>query len=275
MAGRRQNDGGRARCMQIILLGVKLGNGDRRESCFMSIDAACKAMPKILPISRRPFPRQEKDAPALGYPYCQRLPFCTAAKMPLVFHEEHAIINIGSLLNYLAGGVRVSQPSYIKRAAGFFCLLSGLNKTYLDICCRALGEHRLSRTEVAILLSLQADPQCNTANGLCGRLGFSKGRISQALVALEEKGLLQVTVSSRDRRLHPISLLPTAGPILTQLEQASQFFMEHILGDISPKDLETTRAVTQKIHKNIHQLRQKLNPPAQPILRGDDHGTIG
>lgn len=232
-------------------------------------------MPKILPISRRPFPRQEKDAPALGYPYCQRLPFCTAAKMPLVFHEEHAIINIGSLLNYSAGGVRVSQPSYIKRAAGFFCLLSGLNKTYLDICCRALGEHRLSRTEVAILLSLQADPQCNTANGLCGRLGFSKGRISQALVALEEKGLLQVTVSSRDRRLHPISLLPTAGPILTQLEQASQFFMEHILGDISPKDLETTRAVTQKIHENIHQLRQKLNPPAQPILRGDDHGTIG
>lgn len=87
--------------------------------------------------------------------------------------------------------------SYMKRAAGFFGLLSGLNKTYLDVCCKALGDPRLSRAEVAILLSLQGEPLCNTANGLCARLGFSKGRISQALVSLEEKGFLQAGVSSR------------------------------------------------------------------------------
>lgn len=160
------------------------------------------------------------------------------------------------------------QPSYIQRAAGFFGLLSGLNKTYLDVCCKALDDLRLSRAEVAILLSLQADPQCDTANGLCGRLGFSKGRISQALVALEEKGLLQASVSPQDRRRHPIALLPAAGPAMERLERASQYFIGHILGDIPQGELGTARRVTQTIHQNIRQLRQKLDlPPQQPNMR--------
>lgn len=160
------------------------------------------------------------------------------------------------------------QPSYIQRAAGFFGLLSGLNKTYLDVCCKALDDLRLSRAEVAILLSLQADPQCDTANGLCGRLGFSKGRISQALVALEEKGLLQASVSPQDRRRHPIALLPAAGPAMARLERASQYFIGHILGDIPQGELDTARRVTQTIHQNIRQLRQKLDlPPQQPNTR--------
>lgn len=160
------------------------------------------------------------------------------------------------------------QPSYIQRAAGFFGLLSGLNKTYLDVCCKALDDLRLSRAEVAILLSLQADPQCDTANGLCGRLGFSKGRISQALVALEEKGLLQASVSPQDRRRHPIALLPAAGPAMERLERASQYFIGHILGDIPQGELGTARRVTQTIHQNIRQLRQKLDlPPQQPNTR--------
>ena len=158
--------------------------------------------------------------------------------------------------------------SYMKRAAGFFGLLSGLNKTYLDVCCKALGDPRLSRAEVASLLSLQADPQCDTANGLCGRLGFSKGRISQALVALEEKGLLQASVSPQDRRRHPIALLPAAGPAMERLERASQYFIGHILGDIPQRELDTARRVTQTIHQNIRQLRQKLDlPPQQPNTR--------
>ena len=147
--------------------------------------------------------------------------------------------------------------SYMKRAAGFFGLLSGLNKTYLDVCCKALGDPRLSRAEVAILLSLQGEPLCNTANGLCARLGFSKGRISQALVSLEEKGFLQAGVSSRDRRLHPICLLPAAQPALARLEQASRFFVEQILGDIPQGDLDTTR--------RVHQLRQTLDLPSPHI----------
>ena len=155
--------------------------------------------------------------------------------------------------------------SYMKRAAGFFGLLSGLNKTYLDVCCKALGDPRLSRAEVAILLSLQGEPLCNTANGLCARLGFSKGRISQALVSLEEKGFLQAGVSSRDRRLHPICLLPAAQPALARLEQASRFFVEQILGDIPQGDLDTTRRVVQNIHRNIHQLRQTLDLPSPHI----------
>lgn len=160
------------------------------------------------------------------------------------------------------------QPSYIQRAAGFFGLLSGLNKTYLDVCCKALDDLRLSRAEVAILLSLQADPQCDTANGLCGRLGFSKGRISQALVALEENGLLQASVSPQDRRRHPIALLPAAGPVMERLERASQYFIGHILGDIPQGELDTARRVTQTIHQNIRQLRQKLDlPPQQPNMR--------
>lgn len=160
------------------------------------------------------------------------------------------------------------QPSYIQRAADFFGLLSGLNKTYLDVCCKALDDLRLSRAEVAILLSLQADPQCDTANGLCGRLGFSKGRISQALVALEEKGLLQASVSPQDRRRHPIALLPAAGPAMERLERASQYFIGHILGDIPQGELGTARRVTQTIHQNIRQLRQKLDlPPQQPNTR--------
>ena len=160
------------------------------------------------------------------------------------------------------------QPSYIQRAAGFFGLLSGLNKTYLDVCCKALDDLRLSRAEVAILLSLQADPQCDTANGLCGRLGFSKGRISQALVALEEKGLLQASVSPQDRRRHPIALLPAAGPAMARLERASQYFIGHILGDIPQGELDTARRVTQTVHQNIRQLRQKLDlPPQQPNTR--------
>lgn len=160
------------------------------------------------------------------------------------------------------------QPSYIQRVAGFFGLLSGLNKTYLDVCCKALDDLRLSRAEVAILLSLQADPQCDTANGLCGRLGFSKGRISQALVALEEKGLLQASVSPQDRRRHPIALLPAAGPAMARLERASQYFIGHILGDIPQGELDTARRVTQTIHQNIRQLRQKLDlPPQQPNTR--------
>lgn len=160
------------------------------------------------------------------------------------------------------------QPSYIQRVAGFFGLLSGLNKTYLDVCCKALDDLRLSRAEVAILLSLQADPQCDTANGLCGRLGFSKGRISQALVALEEKGLLQASVSPQDRRRHPIALLPAAGPAMERLERASQYFIGHILGDIPQGELDTARRVTQTIHQNIRQLRQKLDlPPQQPNTR--------
>ena len=160
------------------------------------------------------------------------------------------------------------QPSYIQRAAGFFGLLSGLNKTYLDVCCKALDDLCLSRAEVAILLSLQADPQCDTANGLCGRLGFSKGRISQALVALEEKGLLQASVSPQDRRRHPIALLPAAGPAMERLERASQYFIGHILGDIPQGELDTARRVTQTIHQNIRQLRQKLDlPPQQPNMR--------
>lgn len=157
------------------------------------------------------------------------------------------------------------QPSYIKRAAGFFGLLSGLNKTYLDVCCKALGDSRLSRAEVAILLSLQGDPLRNTANDLCGALGFSKGRISQALVSLEEKGLLQASVSAQDRRLHPIALLPAAEPLLARLERASQYFIGHILGDIPQGDLDTTRRVTQTIHQNIQQLRQTLDLPVQQI----------
>lgn len=158
--------------------------------------------------------------------------------------------------------------SYMKRAAGFFGLLSGLNKTYLDVCCKALGDPRLSRAEVAILLSLQGEPLCNTANGLCARLGFSKGRISQALVALEEKGLLQASVSPQDRRRHPIALLPAAGPAMERLERASQYFIGHILGDIPQGELDTARRVTQTIHQNIRQLRQKLDlPPQQPNTR--------
>lgn len=155
--------------------------------------------------------------------------------------------------------------SYMKRAAGFFGLLSGLNKTYLDVCCKALGDPRLSRAEVAILLSLQGEPLCNTANGLCARLGFSKGRISQALVSLEEKGFLQAGVSSRDRRLHPICLLPAAPAGLGPAGASLPFFCGADPGRHPPRGSGYHRRVIQNIHRNIHQLRQTLDLPSPHI----------
>ena len=167
------------------------------------------------------------------------------------------------------------QPSYIQRAAGFFGLLSGLNKTYLDVCCKALDDLRLSRAEVAILLSLQADPQCDTANGLCGRLGFSKGRISQALVALEEKGLLQASVSPQDRRRHPIALLPAAGPAMERLERASQYFIGHILGDIPPRGAGY-RPPGRPNHPSKHSAAAAKAGPSSPAAQYEvNYGTTG
>ena len=95
----------------------------------------------------------------------------------------------------------------------------------------------LSPTEVKFLKLLAVKPQY-TIKELRDILKLTPGRITHILTSLQDKNLISRTLDENDKRVILVSILPKAGPLITNLHQNYKELHLRILQDVDESELK-------------------------------------
>ena len=98
--------------------------------------------------------------------------------------------------------------------------------------------HRLSMTELVILLFLHLNPDRNTARDIVQTLKVAKSHVSFSVRDLETRGMLTGTHSEDNRRSIRLSLEKPAESIIREGLLARDRFIEIVTEGFSAEDLE-------------------------------------
>mgnify|MGYP003375953071 FL=1 len=95
----------------------------------------------------------------------------------------------------------------------------------------------LSPTEVKFLKLFAVKPQY-TIKELRDILKLTPGRITHILTSLQDKNLISRTLDENDKRVILVTILPKAGPLITNLHQNYKELHSRILQDVDESELK-------------------------------------
>jgi DNA-binding MarR family transcriptional regulator len=95
----------------------------------------------------------------------------------------------------------------------------------------------LSPTEVKFLKLFAVKPQY-TIKELRDILKLTPGRITHILTSLQDKNLISRTLDESDKRVILVTILPKAGPLITNLHQNYKELHLRILQDVDETELQ-------------------------------------
>ena len=140
------------------------------------------------------------------------------------------------------------------RITAYFDMLSQSQKIYsrqLDPVCKKWD---LTRSEVDVLLFLYNNPHFDRAADIVTRRGMTKSHVSMSVASLADKGLLERSESTVDRRSAHLRLLEPGVTIAAEAREAQQQFFAMLYEGVSPEDLALCDSITKKVYKNIETL---------------------
>lgn len=118
----------------------------------------------------------------------------------------------------------------------------------LDAVCQS---NQLSKTEVAVINFLQHNPQKDTAADIVETHLIGKSQVSVAVELLIQKGLLERTPDTTDRRRIHLSLLPAAKPVTEAIHTVQCQFEEVILNGFSGEERQLYEEFSNRLLQNV------------------------
>ncbi|RJG06440.1 MarR family transcriptional regulator [Noviherbaspirillum cavernae] len=133
----------------------------------------------------------------------------------------------------------MSEPYTLKnyspeQSIGF--LLKRVGNQLISMIDRALAEYDMTHAQLGIFLKLLHGP-ANTAADLARELMADTGAITRTLDRLEEKGFVQRTRSSADRRVVQVELTAKGKHRADQMTQVAINALNHHLRGFSPEEI--------------------------------------
>lgn len=118
----------------------------------------------------------------------------------------------------------------------------------LDTVCQS---NQLSKTEVAVINFLQHNPQKDTAADIVETHLIGKSQVSVAVELLIQKGLLERTPDTTDRRRIHLSLLPAAKSVTEAIHTVRCQFEEVILNGFSGEERQLYEEFSNRLLQNV------------------------
>lgn len=118
----------------------------------------------------------------------------------------------------------------------------------LDAVCQS---NQLSKTEVAVINFLQHNPQKDTAADIVETHLIGKSQVSVAVELLIQKGLLERTPDTTDRRRIHLSLLPAAKPVTEAIHTVQCQFEEVILNGFLGEERQLYEEFSNRLLQNV------------------------
>ena len=118
----------------------------------------------------------------------------------------------------------------------------------LDAVCQS---NQLSKTEVAVINFLQHNPQKDTAADIVETHLIGKSQVSVAVELLIQKGLLERTPDTTDRRRIHLSLLPAAKSVTEAIHTVRCQFEEVILNGFSGEERQLYEEFSNRLLQNV------------------------
>ena len=114
-------------------------------------------------------------------------------------------------------------------------------------------KHRISRTELDILLFLANNPQYDTAAEIIEVRRLAKSHVSTSLKALELSGFLKKHHEPGNKKTVHLTLADSADSLNADGRQAQEQFFHVICQGLTREEIERMEKCFQKIQENIKQ----------------------
>lgn len=128
--------------------------------------------------------------------------------------------------------------------------IKNINDLYYSLSVKVAYECGITKPEADILAFLNNNPTCDTAKDIVKLKGFSKAYVSKAVVPLLEKGFIKIDIDKSDRRCQHLKLTEKSKPIIKELYDMQNKFVNKITEGIDKKDIEKYLEVIQYFSEN-------------------------
>ena len=128
--------------------------------------------------------------------------------------------------------------------------IKNINDLYYSLSVKVAYECGITKPEADVLAFLNNNPTCDTAKDIVKLKGFSKAYVSKAVVPLLEKGLIKIDIDKNDRRCQHLKLTEKSKPIIKELYDMQNKFINKITEGIDKKDIEKYLEVIQCFSEN-------------------------
>lgn len=129
-----------------------------------------------------------------------------------------------------------------------FNRLKRANMVFMASVCEKWS---LTQREAAVLLFLDGSPQMDRAVDLVNYCGMVKSHVSVSVNHLESMGCLRKIRDESDHRTVHLKLTEASAPILADLRQAHEKFLEKVLAGVTAEELSTYQTIAMKISANL------------------------
>jgi DNA-binding MarR family transcriptional regulator len=93
-----------------------------------------------------------------------------------------------------------------------------------------------------------------TAKKICAYTNMDKARVSRAIQALEERGLISRTPSPRDQRLHDLHLTEAGQALLAELVPEAQAWEAELVATLSAGEYRDLLNVMRKLERQLERI---------------------
>lgn len=114
-------------------------------------------------------------------------------------------------------------------------------------------KHRITRTELDILLFLANNPQYDTASEIIEIRCLAKSHVSTSIKALELSGLLTKHYKPGNKKTAHLSLTQRAAPLIADGRQAQEHFLHVMCDGLSDEEIGLLHRCFHRIHENTKQ----------------------
>lgn len=142
-----------------------------------------------------------------------------------------------------------------KDQANIFYMYYQVIKKYRNYMENNLDKYDFKPAELDVLTFLINNRDLEVTATMIGQYrGVSKGLISKAVKDLEDKKLIRVSPSKKDKREKILSLIDLNAREIQEIKNYNDEFIEALIGDIDLKDLYKFNEISRKMMENIDKM---------------------
>lgn len=134
---------------------------------------------------------------------------------------------------------------------GYLDFMSKGRKVYARYLTPVCKKWELTGNEMDVLLFFYNNPQYDRAVDVVTRRGITKSHVSLSVAGLEQKGLIQKSVCSADRRTIRLKLTERGIIVAEEGRKAQQDFSEKLCSGLTTEELELWMDLTRKIWNSM------------------------
>ena len=133
----------------------------------------------------------------------------------------------------------------------FMLLLKKISELYSAMVSKAAAECCISKQEADVLCFLTNNPQYDTARDISEYRGFSRAYISKAVELLADKGFIDITIDTDDRRFQHLSISEKAEFAVKHLMHMQQQFISILKNNIDDADINLLESIMFRVTQNV------------------------